>query len=813
MLSSPPQLPDAQRRLALPPVLQSPQSFLACSPPPLQNEFLSRGGPGERRQAPFEGLSLAGDALAGSVSGFVETSQNGGGGICGIAGEGGGSFVSSQNALLWPPPGEAGRNCGGLSREVSGASTCCSASELATTPVFAAPAFASTTALEMPLADSLGAARGAETRLSLFADDARAAASTSAATSFSTLPASAAGPRGSDLARPVFSTHVPPDFSSEFPSPTPHTQNAQQQLRVSVQKQPSLLDSAFSNFGFWWDANAEPSANANCRVTNLETSSRKRRLLRGASSFPCAPSGGDCQGGLVASSEFSSVPSGGSCWGGRPQGLEEAAVSAREGEGPPQASTESSANKAGRAKRAKLTVLDLLDRWAADSDDEEFVLSGHSVLAERRKTEENFLRQELPAQRQTRCREAEPEGGGASAPLTSPSSSSSCSSSSSSSSDDEDDSVASSDGDSGKSSEVHSWAGQTSDASADSDSVCSCPSSSPLRTENPGEEPQGTNQQQTTDSARSGAGVRPSLSRGPGLAACSVSSPAVETNSNSKNSSRLLWNLRRESRGGGGASSSVVRSCRRALLAVSASRSPFSLWSVQHLLPQLQHKDSPAAVADASPTATGFSRQQIRRLQMHLDLYVQLLMQAVYACRNAGPLLSVAATTAGAPSSSTAAAAPIPSSQEGGHAFADRGVGGSSAARNFRRFLNLLENLLHRRLVHVRCCSALPPRGGGLFGRRGVGGCFVCLRWGVAVCLQVNELRASEGLAPLQLRGSLRGGEEGADFRRVDDCSGLVPFPGCQRRSSALTEGDAPRRCMADIPLLRKLKQFMLLVE
>lgn len=55
--------------------------------------------------------------------------------------------------------------------------------------------------------------------------------------------------------------------------------------------------------------------------------------------------------------------------------------------------------------------------------------------------------------------------------------------------------------------------------------------------------------------------------------------------------------------------------------------------------------------------------------------------------------------------------------------------------------------------------------------------------------------------------------ETSMDSIRVDDCSGLVPFAGCLRRSAALTAGDSPRRCMVDIPLLRKLKQFMLLIE
>ncbi|PHJ21074.1 hypothetical protein CSUI_005088 [Cystoisospora suis] len=251
--------------------------------------------------------------------------------------------------------------------------------------------------------------------------------------------------------------------------------------------------------------------------------------------------------------------------------------------------------------------------------------------------------------------------------------------------------------------------------------------------------------------------------------------------------------------------------------------------------------------AQRKPLMNGFSPPQIQHLKLQLDAYLQLLMQTAYVIRNKCYSL---------PSSSSSSFCSSPprrmgrTSQQRGLPFQEEGIQASIDRRESNKTRTRpIASLLHERSTEKRKSSEgmngyeeeredSDMTGKGLMKR--VLTC--CDRLILKRTEQVNFLRCQQKhLPPIQLQQeelpsiscfkservlaenllSYQGGGEnnacgssgGCSLANLDDSSGLVPFPGPVESTLAIDEGEAPRCSLLDIPLLRKIKQFLLLIE
>ncbi|KEP64089.1 UNVERIFIED_CONTAM: hypothetical protein HHA_319370 [Hammondia hammondi] len=305
--------------------------------------------------------------------------------------------------------------------------------------------------------------------------------------------------------------------------------------------------------------------------------------------------------------------------------------------------------------------------------------------------------------------------------------------------------------------------------------------------------------------------------------------------------------------GGSGGAGSLVRS-KRAKKEVSASRRcwdiqtasaavvppPFPLAHVAHLVPQLKNEES-SSNDSFSPILNGFSARQLRRLKCQMDLYVQLLMQTIYVIRNRcyGEEEREEEEREGDGDTER--------DGEGAREEGRRGQGAGGASVE-----NTAAEQKERKRVGCgeegvnEATETTKSEAGDKLMRRAMMCCDSLIRGRLE---QVNDLRARQGLSPLELQERLPfldthcsspDGRRSVPFavplssppfspetvsscspllasshvgRVVDDSSGLVPFSGLANRTAAVGEGEGPRCSLLDFPLLRKIKQFLLLLE
>ncbi|CBZ50601.1 conserved hypothetical protein [Neospora caninum Liverpool] len=270
---------------------------------------------------------------------------------------------------------------------------------------------------------------------------------------------------------------------------------------------------------------------------------------------------------------------------------------------------------------------------------------------------------------------------------------------------------------------------------------------------------------------------------------------------------------------------------------------PFPLAHVAHLVPQLKNEAS-SSTDSFSPILNGFSARQLRRLKGQMDLYVQLLMQTIYVIRN----------RCYGDDERDREAEREEDRGEGEGEREDRGARGGSDGEAERREqgnsglreANMTEQKDAEgaeRREGVKETRETKRQSGEKLMRRAMMCCDRLIRGRLE---QVNELRARQDLAPLELQERLPFLETPSPVARtglfalplasaspfspgagsassllaaspvgrvVDDSSGLVPFSGLATRTAAISEGEGPRCSLLDFPLLRKIKQFLLLLE
>ncbi|KFH04032.1 hypothetical protein TGVAND_319370 [Toxoplasma gondii VAND] len=265
---------------------------------------------------------------------------------------------------------------------------------------------------------------------------------------------------------------------------------------------------------------------------------------------------------------------------------------------------------------------------------------------------------------------------------------------------------------------------------------------------------------------------------------------------------------------------------------------PFPLAHVAHLVPQLKTEES-SSNDSFSPILNGFSARQLRRLKCQMDLYVQLLMQTIYVIRNRcyGEDECEEEERVGDGDTERDGEG---EGEEGRRGQGVRGASVESTAAEQKGSKRV------GREEGVKDATETKSKAGDKLMRRAMMCCDSLIRGRLE---QVNDLRARQGLSPLELQERLPfldthcsspDGRRSVPFavplssspfspeivsscspllasshvgRVVDDSSGLVPFAGLATRTAAVGEGEDPRCSLLDFPLLRKIKQFLLLLE